>query len=361
MDTSILDTIGSPLVQVGSPAGATIAAKLESKNPGGSAKDRPALAMVEAAEREGEIEPGDRLVEPTSGNTGIGLALVAAAKGYDLTIVMSSSSSEERRAIMRAYGADLELIEGDISAAKERADAIEREAGATQLRQFENRANPEAHYRGTGTEILEQVGNREVDALVAGVGTGGTLTGTARRLRESFPEMDVVAVEPEDNAVLSTGEAGQDDFQGMGAGFVSDILDTQLIDSVETVRLTEAERESRRLAREEGILVGQSSAASGLAARRVATRLADPDAECPPAPQVASADGGIGDDGSSENDASAGGRSGGPTGTDRATATDRPPRDPTDPAYTECPLVVTVFWDSGERYFSTGMFDRDAE
>jgi cysteine synthase A len=361
MDTSILDTIGSPLVQVGSPAGATIAAKLESKNPGGSAKDRPALAMVEAAEREGEIEPGDRLVEPTSGNTGIGLALVAAAKGYDLTIVMSSSSSEERRAIMQAYGADLELIEGDISAAKERADAIEREAGATQLRQFENRANPEAHYRGTGTEILEQVGNREVDALVAGVGTGGTLTGTARRLRESFPEMDVVAVEPEDNAVLSTGEAGQDDFQGMGAGFVSDILDTQLLDSVETVRLTEAERESRRLAREEGILVGQSSAASGLAARRVATRLADPDAECPPAPQVASADGGIGDDGSSENDASAGGRSGGPTGTDRATATDRPPRDPTDPAYTECPLVVTVFWDSGERYFSTGMFDRDAE
>jgi cysteine synthase A len=361
MDTSILDTIGSPLVQVGSPAGATIAAKLESKNPGGSAKDRPALAMVEAAEREGQIEPGDRLVEPTSGNTGIGLALVAAAKGYDLTIVMSSSSSEERRAIMRAYGADLELIEGDISAAKERADAIEREAGATQLRQFENRANPEAHYRGTGTEILEQVGNREVDALVAGVGTGGTLTGTARRLRESFPEMDVVAVEPEDNAVLSTGEAGQDDFQGMGAGFVSDILDTQLLDSVETVRLTEAERESRRLAREEGILVGQSSAASGLAARRVATRLADPDAECPPAPQVASADGGIGDDGSSENDASAGGRSGGPTGTDRATATDRPPRDPTDPAYTECPLVVTVFWDSGERYFSTGMFDRDAE
>ena len=361
MDTSILDTIGSPLVQVGSPAGATIAAKVESKNPGGSAKDRPALAMVEAAEREGEIEPGDRLVEPTSGNTGIGLALVAAAKGYDLTIVMSSSSSEERRAIMRAYGADLELIEGDISAAKERTDAIEREAGATQLRQFENRANPEAHYRGTGTEILEQVGNREVDALVAGVGTGGTLTGTARRLRESFPEMDIVAVEPEDNAVLSTGEAGQDDFQGMGAGFVSDILDTQLIDSVETVRLTEAERESRRLAREEGILVGQSSAASGLAARRVATRLADPDAECPPAPQVASADGGIGDDGSSENDASAGGRSGGPTGTDRATATDRPPRDPTDPAYTECPLVVTVFWDSGERYFSTGMFDRDAE
>jgi len=359
MDTSILDTIGSPLVQVGSPAGATIAAKVESKNPGGSAKDRPALAMVEAAEREGKIEPGDRLVEPTSGNTGIGLALVAAAKGYDLTIVMSASSSEERRTIMRAYGADLELIDGDISAAKDRADEIEREAGATQLRQFENPANSEAHYRGTGAEILEQVGDREIDALVAGVGTGGTLTGSARRLRAAFPEMDVVAVEPAANAVLSTGEAGEDDFQGMGAGFVSEVLDTELIDAVETVRLPEAERESRRLAHEEGILVGQSSAASGLAARRVATRLADPDAECPPTPQVASADGGIGDGGS---DGSTGSRNGGPTGSERtATAADRPSRDPTDPAYGDCPLVVTVFWDSGERYFSTGMFDRGTE
>jgi cysteine synthase A len=162
--------------------------------------------------------------------------------------------------------------------------------------------------------------------------------------------MEVVAVEPAENAVLSTGEPGSDDFQGMGAGFVSDILDTDLIDAVETVELAAAERESRRLAREEGILVGQSSAASGLAARRVATRLADPDAECPPAPRVASADG--------DEAVRDGSETSGAAGNDRAaTATDRPSRDPADAAYDDCPLVVTVFWDSGERYFSTGMFD----
>ena len=352
MKTSVLDTVGSPLVQIGSPAGATIAAKVESKNPGGSAKDRPALAMVEAAERTGQVEPGDRLVEPTSGNTGIGLALVAAAKGYDLTVVMSAASSEERRGIMRAYGADLELVEGDISAAKDRADEIEREDGAFQLRQFENPANPEAHYRGTGVEILRQVGDREVDALVAGVGTGGTLTGTARRLREAFPEMAVVAVEPAGNAVLSTGEAGEDDYQGMGAGFVSDNLDTDLIDSVETVRLEDAEAECRRLAREEGLLVGQSSAASALAARRVASRLARPDAECPPAPTVVNAD-----DDTDENRDDGNDVAGVENGASATTAADRPPRNPTDPDYGNCPLVVTVFWDSGERYLSTGLFD----
>ena len=352
MDASILDTVGSPFVQIASPAGVTIAAKVESKNPGGSAKDRPALAMIEAAEREGEIEPGDRLVEPTSGNTGIGLAMVAAAKGYDMTIVMSSASSEERRGIMRAYGADLELVEGDISAAKDRADEIEREAGAIQLRQFENLANPDAHYHGTGVEILEQVGDREIDALVAGVGTGGTITGTARRLREAFPAMEVVAVEPEENAVLSTGEPGHDDYQGMGAGFVSDILDTTLIDSVETVRLAAAERECRRLAREEGILVGQSSGASSLAARRVAGRLADPEANCPPAPVVTGTDGRA-DSGTKKSEGSeADGRN------DESPATvDRPAVDPGATEYEDCPLVVTVFWDSGERYLSTGLFD----
>lgn len=343
MKTSILDTVGSPLVQIGSPPGVTIAAKVESKNPGGSAKDRPALAMIEAAEREGEIEPGDRLVEPTSGNTGIGLAMVAAAKGYEMTIVMSEASSEERRGIMRAYGADLELVEGDISQAKDRADEIEREEGAIQLRQFENPANPAAHYRGTGVEILEQIGDRTVDALVAGVGTGGTLSGTARRLRETFPKMDVVAVEPADNAVLSTGEPGQDDFQGMGPGFVSPNLDTDLVDSIETVHLADAERECRRLAREEGILVGQSSGASSLAARRVARRLADPDVNCPQPPRVVGGDSETAGSETSRED-------------DLATTTADPDRDPGGAAYAECPLVVTVFWDSGERYFSTGLF-----
>ncbi|CQR49844.1 PLP-dependent cysteine synthase family protein [Haloferax massiliensis] len=305
MDDSILDAIGSPLVRVDSPEGATVAAKIESKNPGGSAKDRPALAMVEAAEEAGDISPGDHLVEPTSGNTGIGLAVVAAAKGYDLTIVMPDSMSPERREIMRAYGATIELVEGDISTAKERADELEAE-GMFQLRQFENPANPEAHYRTTAEEILEQVGDRRIDALVAGIGTGGTISGNGRRLVEEFPSMRVVGVEPAESAVLSGREVGDNDFQGMGPGFVSPNLDTDLIDDVEIVELADAEAECRRLAREEGILVGQSSGASLLAAKRVAERLADPEAD--------------------EEDQ---------------------------------PLVVTVFWDSGERYMSTGMFDAE--
>jgi len=297
---SIPDTIGSPLVSVDSPTGTTIAAKIESFNPGGSAKDRPVRSMVEAAEEAGQLESGDTLVEPTSGNTGIGLAMVGAAKGYDVVLVMPESQSAERRRLMRAYGADLELVAGDISAARERADRLERERGYVQLRQFENSANPAAHYRTTGPEILDQVGERRVNALVAGVGTGATLTGTGRRLREVFPEMRVVAVEPAESAVLSGDPAGENEFQGMGPGFISEITDRELLDDVETVGVGAAERECRRLAREEGILVGQSSGASNLAAKRVARRL-------------------------------------------RGDRSD--------------PLVVTVYWDSGERYLSTGLFD----
>jgi len=326
MKRGILGTVGSPLVQVESPPGAVIAAKIESKNPGGSAKDRPALAMVEAAEAAGELTPGDRIVEPTSGNTGIGLSMVAAAKGYDITVVMPASKSPERRAIMNAYGADLELVDGTISDAKDRADELEAE-GMVQVRQFENPANPESHYRTTGAEIIEQVGDRTVDALVAGIGTGGTITGTARRLKEAFPEMEVVGVEPEDNAVLSGGEPGDDDFQGMGPGFVSPNLDRDLLDSVETVDIESAEAECRRLARGEGILVGQSSGGSLLAAKRVAERLAeDRGVESCPGPDN--------EVGILEDD----------------------PTDP-EPIPDDCPLVVTVFWDSGERYMSTGMFD----
>ncbi|WP_311174061.1 PLP-dependent cysteine synthase family protein [Halobellus ordinarius] len=335
MHANVLEAIGSPLVRVDSPAGATVAAKIESKNPGGSAKDRPALAMVERAEREGEISPGDALVEPTSGNTGIGLAVVAAAKGYDLTVVMPGSKSPERREIMNAYGADIELVDGDISAAKDRADELEETEGMVQLRQFENPANPQAHYLTTGPEILEAIGDRTVDALVAGVGTGGTITGIGRRLREEFPEMEIVAVEPADNAVLSGGEPGIDDFQGMGPGFVSPNLDTDLIDDVETVTIDAAEAECRRLAREEGILVGQSSGASNLAAKRVAERIADPDAAAEPEP-------GYVIDGLGESDARGESEA---AGDDAAGTIDDPP------------LVITVFWDSGERYMSTGMFD----
>ncbi|ELY84867.1 PLP-dependent cysteine synthase family protein [Natrialba taiwanensis] len=325
MKGSILDTVGSPLVQVDSPDGATVAAKVESFNPGGSAKDRPAREMIRTAEREGAIEPGDWLVEPTSGNTGIGLALVAAARGYDLTIVMPASKSEERRRVMAAYGAELELVNGEMEDARERADELAAQ-GAVQLGQFENPANPKAHYQTTGAEILEQVGDREIDAFVAGVGTGGTLSGTGRRLREAFPEMDIIAVEPERNAVLSTGESGEDEFQGMGPGFVSDNLDLDLVDRVETVRLEDAEDECRRLAREEGILVGQSSGATSLVANRIATEIADPAGGCPEIPDAF----------------------------DRQQPATPEPDGGTD--IEDCPLVVTVFWDSGERYLSTGLF-----
>ena len=303
MDDTIVDTVGSPLVEVDGPDGATIAAKIESQNPGGSAKDRAALWMIEAAERDGDLAADDTIVEPTSGNTGIGIAMVGAAKGYDVQIVMPASKSPERRSIMQAYGADLELVEGDISDAKDRADELEAERGFVQLRQFDNPANPRSHYESTGPEILDQVGDREIDALVAGVGTGGTITGIGRRLREAFPEMEIVAVEPEDSAVLSGEEPTGDSFQGMGPGFISPNLDTDLLDDVEIVSADEAEAECRRLVSEEGIFVGQSSGASNLAAKRVAERLVE---------------GGHDD-----------------------------------------PLVITVFWDSGERYVSTGMFDHE--
>ncbi|WP_122090134.1 PLP-dependent cysteine synthase family protein [Halalkalicoccus subterraneus] len=320
MDGSILDAIGTPLVRVDSPEGATVAAKLESFNPGGSAKDRPAIAMIEAAEREGLISPGDSIVEPTSGNTGIGIAVASAARGYDLTIVLPDTMSEERRRLLRAYGAEIELVAGDMMDARARADEIMADTGAVQLGQFENPANAEAHYRTTAPEIIEAVEGREIDALVASVGTGGTITGTGRRLKEEYPDMDVIAVEPEENAVLSTGTAGKDEFQGMGPGFVSELLDVELLDSIETVALPDAERECRRLAREEGILVGQSSGAASIAARRVADGLARPDLNCPEAP-AAFSDGGL------------------------------------EAGYDDCPLVVTIFPDSGERYLSTGLFD----
>lgn len=321
MHQSVLETVGSPLVEVKSPAATTVAAKLESRNPGGSAKDRPAIEMVEAAEAAGELTSGDTIVEPTSGNTGVGLAMVGAAKGYDVHIIMPSSKSPERREVMRAYGAEVESVDGDITTARERADRLEQE-GMVQLRQFQNTANPRSHYHGTAGELLDQLEGRTPDALVAGVGTGGTITGVGRRLRERFADIDVVAVEPADSAVLSGEETTADSFQGMGPGFVSPNLDVGLLDGVLKVDIEEAESECRRLARDEGILVGQSSGASVLAARRVAKRFAAGDP-----PEYGS----IAVEGWSPPETS------GTTG--------------------QNPLVLTVCWDSGERYISTGLFE----
>jgi cysteine synthase A len=357
MDDSILDALGSPLVRVDSPPGTTVAAKVESKNPGGSAKDRPALYMIEAAERAGLVEPGDALVEPTSGNTGIGLAVVGAAKGYDVTLVMPASQSPERRRLMRAYGATVELVDGGIPEAKARADDLEA-AGAVQLRQFENEANPRAHYETTAVEVLDQLDGRTPDALVAGVGTGGTLSGLGRRLREEFPAMDVVAVEPAGSAVLSGEPPTEHGFQGMGPGFVSPNLDTSLLTGVERVTIEAAEAECRRLAREEGVLVGQSSGGSNVAARRVAERLArgdppaepfDPDAVRPEARYDGSEDAGDDDGRGGEGAAGDAGPGGDPDAT--GAAGDGGRGDGGDV------LVLTVFWDSGERYMSTGLFD----
>lgn len=323
MRDGILETIGSPLVRLPAPDGSAIAAKMEFFNPGGSAKDRPALYMIRAAEREGSLTPGGAVVEATSGNTGIGLAMVCAARGYDLTVVMPESKSPERRQLMAAYGASIETVPGEMTAANERADELAAETGAHRLKQFEDPANPRSHYETTAAEILEELTGRRVQAFVAPVGTGGTLTGIATRLREEFPDMDVIAVEPADNAVLSGDPPGTDGFQGMGPGFVSPNLDQSLIDEIETVTVEAAEAECRRLAQEEGILVGQSSGAASLVANSVADRIADPTAECPPLPDEVelTADGGSLD------------------GSD------------------DCPLVLTVFWDSGERYLSAGVFE----
>jgi cysteine synthase A len=217
-----------------------------------------------------------------------------------------------------------------MTTARERASELADQLEAIGLHQFENDANADSHYRTTAEEILDSVGDREIDAFVAGVGTGGTITGTADRLLEAFPGMEVVAVEPARNPVLSTGEPGEDAYQGMGPGFVSELLDVDLIDAVETVALEDAEAECRRLAREEAILAGQSSGAASIAATRVAERLARPELDCPQAPAAAT------DPDAARTDGGDGGSNG---------------------DYDDCPLVVTVFPDSGERYLSTGMFD----
>lgn len=279
--------------------GARVAAKLEYLNPGGSVKDRPALAMLEAAERAGTLDPDTVVIEPTSGNTGIGLAWICARKGYRLVLTMPETMSLERRRLLAAYGAEVVLTpaEEGMAGAVRRAEELARlHPKAFIPQQFANPANPAAHETTTGIEIWSDTGGA-VDILVAGVGTGGTLTGAARALRARKPGLKVAAVEPAESPVLSGGSPGAHPIQGIGAGFVPPVLDRELVDEFMTVTGDEAMEMARRLAREEGLLVGISAGAACAAALKLAARR--------------------------ENNER---------------------------------LIVTIFPDSGERYLSTGLF-----
>jgi cysteine synthase A len=268
----------TPLVRLARVAqpGATVWAKAEFMNPAGSVKDRPALAMIVAAERDGRLRPGAMIVEATSGNTGISLAMIAAVRGYRCTLVMPEDMSLERRYILRAYGADIVLTPaGDgMSGAVSRAQGLLAEnPEAFMPSQFRNEANPLSHEQGTAREILEQTGGK-VAAFVAGVGTGGTITGVAHVFRKELGSaVRIVAVEPANSAVLGGKPPGMHGIQGLGAGFVPEILDRKMIDEVVEVTDVAAERMARRLAREEGLLVGPSSGANVHAACEVAARL----------------------------------------------------------------------------------------
>jgi cysteine synthase A len=277
---SVLDLVGrTPVVRlqrIVAPGMAMVWVKLERQNPGGCVKERIGLAMIEAAEREGRLRPGTLIVEPTSGNTGIGLAMVAAFKGYRAILVMPDSVSVERRAIFKAYGAESVLTPGaqGMKGAIAKAEEILREnPSAWMPNQFANPANPEAHRLTTGPEILAQV--PYLDAFVAGVGTGGTVTGVGRYLKSTAPNVLVVAVEPVESPVLSGGEAGSHKIQGIGAGFVPSVFDRSVVDEVVAVGSDEAAETARQLARCEGLLVGISSGAATAVALKIAARLGE--------------------------------------------------------------------------------------
>jgi cysteine synthase A len=303
---SVTDLIGhTPVVRLRSvvgPEDAAVWAKLEKHNPGGSVKDRIAWAMIVDAEQRGALKPGGTIVEPTSGNTGIGLAMVGAARGYRVILVMPDTMSLERRQLLQAYGAELELTPGAgcRRGAVSRAKEWVAQYGYWMPNQFENPANPEAHRRTTAPEIIAQVPG-PIDAFVAGVGTGGTLTGTGSVLREQYPGIQIYAVEAAESPVLTGGKPGPHKIPGTGAGFIPRVLDRELIDEVIHVSGDEAWAMTRQLARSEGLLVGISSGAAAHAARQVARRLR-------------------------------GGRT-----------------------------VVAIFPDTGERYLSTGVYERTKE
>jgi cysteine synthase A len=276
---TILDLIGNtPMVKLNriiGPDDAEVWAKLEGFNPGGSVKDRPALGMIDDAEKKGRLKKGMKIVEPTSGNTGIGLAMIAAVKGYGIILTMPESMTVERRRLLEAYGAELVLTPADkgMKGAIAKADEIVA-SGREYFKpdQFGNPANPQAHRRTTAKEIIDFFGAKKIDAFVAGVGTGGTITGVGEVLKKKFKNIKVFAVEPADSPVLSGGQPGRHIIQGIGAGFVPSILNTKVYDEVIRVTNDDAADTARRLAREEGLLMGVSSGAACWAALQVAKR-----------------------------------------------------------------------------------------
>jgi len=276
---NILELVGStPMLKLNKVTRyveATVLAKVEFLNPSGSVKDRIAVLMIEAAEKAGILKPGSIIVEPTSGNTGIGLAMVAAVKGYRMVVVMPESMSMERRKIMKAFGAEIVLTPGgDVEIAVKKAEEMARKNPRVFLpQQFKNPVNPETHRETTGQEIIVQTGGK-VDALVAGIGTGGTLTGVAETLKKVNPDVKIVAVEPAECSVLTPGgKCGSHKIEGIGDGFIPQVLRIDLINEVITPTSEEAYDMARRLAREEGILAGPSSGANVFAALKVAKEL----------------------------------------------------------------------------------------
>ncbi|GAA2905461.1 cysteine synthase A [Enterococcus pseudoavium] len=276
---SILETIGeTPIVKLANMTTdemAQVYVKLESFNPGGSVKDRIALRMIEDAEKNGELKPGMEIIEPTSGNTGIGLAMVGAAKGYPVTLVMPETMSVERRKLMQAYGAKLVLTPGPdgMKGAIAKAEALAKEKGGFVPEQFDNPSNPKVHEETTAKEIVNVFETNGLDAFVAGVGTGGTITGVGNELKRMYSDIKIYAVEPAESPVLEGGQPAPHKIQGIGAGFVPSILNTNIYDEVLAVKGSDAMETAREIAKKEGILVGISSGAALFAALKVAKEM----------------------------------------------------------------------------------------